>query len=75
MGKRCEDEEIEKSKSSGKENNNDLKLKKSLKSNNGFSEKDLLTLVQNLQQEININEGNLIKKYFIVIFDTSKYIY
>lgn len=48
------------SHSSGKEDDNDQKLENNVKSNHTFSPKDLLALVKNLEQEINISDGNLI---------------
>lgn len=49
------------SHSSDKEDNNDQQLENNLKSNHTFSPKDLLALVKNLELEINMSEGNLIK--------------
>jgi hypothetical protein len=58
------------SHSSDKEDNNDQPLENNLKSNHTFSPKDLLALVKNLELEINMSEGNLIKnnKTFIKLY-------
>jgi len=54
------------SHSSDKEDNDDQKLENNIKSNHTFSPKDLLALVKNLELEINMSEGNIIKNHKIV---------
>lgn len=62
------------SHSSDKEDNNDQSVENNIKSNYTFSPKDLLALVKNLELEINISEGNLVKNnknhciYIFIIF-------